>query len=238
MPEIDPDIFAECESFLLNFDKIIGKEFGSEHCLRETLSFALQLFPTSSAFSECIKSTKDSEAVMNYIKKYRHTISTDILNSGEYAFKAFLIQVANHDSEDALPIQFYAYDKMTDEEKKNTMRIAALVKPKVMQVSVTNKDKLKPGLVVKRVQERLGNPMVTRGNKQLPKFNQDTHTRCWKKYKVRPENDSKSPELTNSLYCVYDYANDSYLYTEAWVDFLVEKMQIESEYNSLFDNCI
>ena len=80
--------------------------------------------------------------------------------------------------------------------------------------------------------------MVTRGNKQLPKFNQDTHTRCWKKYKVRPENDSKSPELTNSLYCVYDYANDSYLYTEAWVDFLVEKMQIESEYNSLFDNCI
>ena len=25
MPEIDPDIFAECESFLLNFDKIIEK---------------------------------------------------------------------------------------------------------------------------------------------------------------------------------------------------------------------
>lgn len=237
MPEIDPDIFAECESFLLNFDKIIEKEFGEEHRLRETLSFALQLFPTSSAFSDCIKSTKDSEAVINYIKKYRHSISTDILNSGEYAFKAFLIQVANHDSEDALPIQFMAYDKMTDEEKRNTMRIAALVKPKVMQVSVTNKDKLKPGVVVKRVQERLGNPMVTRGNKQTQKFNQDTHTRCWKKYKVRPENESDSPELTDSRYCVYDYANDNYLYTEAWVEFLVEKMQIESEYNSLFDNC-
>lgn len=155
MPEIDPDIFAECESFLLNFDKIIEKEFGEEHRLRETLSFALQLFPTSSAFSDCIKSTKDSEAVINYIKKYRHSISTDILNSGEYAFKAFLIQVANHDSEDALPIQFMAYDKMTDEEKRNTMRIAALVKPKVMQVSVTNKDKLKPGVVVQYLFQRI-----------------------------------------------------------------------------------
>lgn len=155
MPEIDPDIFAECESFLLNFDKIIEKEFGEEHRLRETLSFALQLFPTSSAFSDCIKSTKDSEAVINYIKKYRHSISTDILNSGEYAFKAFLIQVANHDSEDALPIQFMAYDKMTDEEKRSTMRIAALVKPKVMQVSVTNKDKLKPGVVVQYLFQRI-----------------------------------------------------------------------------------
>ena len=82
-----------------------------------------------------------------------------------------------------------------------------------MHVSVTNKDKLKPGVVVKRVQERLGNPMVTRGNKQTQKFNQHTHTRCWKKYKVRPKNESESPELTNSTYCVYDYANDSYLYT-------------------------
>ena len=67
----------------------------------------------------------------------------------------FVIQVANHDSEDALPIQFMAYDKMTDEEKRNTMRIAALVKPIVMQVSVTNKDKLKPGVVVQYLFQRI-----------------------------------------------------------------------------------
>ena len=238
MPEIDPDIFAECESFLLNFDKIIEKEFGEEHRLRETLSFALQLFPTSSAFSDCIKSTKDSEAVINYIKKYRHSISTDILNSGEYAFKAFLIQVANHDSEDALPIQFMAYDKMTDEEKRNTMRIAALVKPKVMQVSVTNKDKLKPGVVVKRVQERLGNPMVTRGNKQTQKFNQDTHMRCWKKYKVRPDSNSDTPELTNPKYCIYDEPNDKYLFTKEWVEFLSNKLANPEEFDSLYNEKI
>jgi len=35
------------------------------------------------------------------------------------------------------------------------MRIAALVKPKVMQVSVTNKDKLKPGVVVQYLFQRI-----------------------------------------------------------------------------------
>lgn len=45
MPELDPNIFAECQSLLMNFDKIVEKEFGSKYCLRESLSFALQLFP-------------------------------------------------------------------------------------------------------------------------------------------------------------------------------------------------
>ena len=58
-----------------------------------------------------------------WIEKYRSSISTDILKSGEYSFKAFLIQVANHDSQDAMPIQFIAYDKLTDEQKHNVERV-------------------------------------------------------------------------------------------------------------------
>ncbi|MCZ2222680.1 MAG: DUF3644 domain-containing protein [Chitinophagales bacterium] len=37
IPEIDSDIFAECQSLLLNYDKIMEKEFGKEYCLRECL---------------------------------------------------------------------------------------------------------------------------------------------------------------------------------------------------------
>ena len=42
------------------------------------------------------------------------------MQSGEYSFKAFLIQVANHKSVDALPVQFFPYDKLTDDEKKES----------------------------------------------------------------------------------------------------------------------
>lgn len=77
---------------------------------------------------------------------------------------------------------------------------------------------------------------MIRGGKQVDKFNSDTHTRCWKKYKVRPDETLKKrfPEKVKAEYCVYDHANDCYLYKKAWVDFLVEKMLNDDEYNSLY----
>ena len=232
LPELDPNIFAECESLLLNFDKIVEKEFGLKFCLRESLSFALQLFPSSETLRSATKSNKDYESVLSFIDQYRSSISTDILNTGEYAFKAFLIQVANHKSKDALPVQFYPYDKMTEEEKRTVERIAALIKEK--HIPVANDDKIKPGAVVELVQKALGNKTIIKGKKRVDKFNSTTHTLCWKKYKVRPESNSQHPELTDSRYCVYDSMNKNYGYTQAWVDFLIGKMSDEDEYNSLY----
>ncbi len=231
MPELDPDIFAECEALLLNFDKILNKEFGEEYMLRETLSFALQLFPSSKTLVAAVKETKESRNIIDFIQKYRSAITTDMLQSGEYSFKAFLFQVANHKSADSLPIQFYSFDNMTEEEKKNAERIAALVKTK--QVPVANMGTFKPGKVVELVQAGLGYAKVTRGTKEVDKFNMTTHTRCWKHYGVRPENGSSHPEMTNSLYCIYDEPNNSYLFTQAWIDFLIEKLSDEVEYDAV-----
>ncbi|MDR1553288.1 MAG: DUF3644 domain-containing protein [Prevotellaceae bacterium] len=52
LPEIDPDLFAEYQALLLNYDKILEKEFGLNYCIRESLSFPLQLFPSSKNLSE------------------------------------------------------------------------------------------------------------------------------------------------------------------------------------------
>ena len=191
LPELDANIFAECQALLLNFDKIVEKEFGEDYCLRESLSFALQLFPSSRTLAMGIKMSKDAQKITRFIDKYRASISTDIMQSGEYSFKAFLIQVVN-------------------------------------------KGTLKPATVIQQVQERLGNPKIIRGKKQVNKFNSDTHTRCWKKYEVRPERNSDNPEKTKPEYCLYDEPNNSYLYTEKWVEFLVKKMQDDDEYQSLF----
>jgi hypothetical protein len=232
LPELDANIFAECQSMLLNFDKIVEKEFGERYCLRESLSFALQLFPSSETLRSATKSNKDYDCVMSFINQYRSAISTEIMNSGEYAFKAFLIQVANHKSKDALPIQFFPYDKMNDEEKKKVEKIAAMIKEK--HIPVANDDKMKPCTVVTLVQTALGNKTMMKGKKKIDKFNITTHTLCWKKYKVRPESNSPHPELTDSRYCVYDSMNKNYGFTQAWVDFLIEKMSDENEYNSLY----
>ena len=234
LPEIDPNIFGECESLLLNFDKIVEKEFGTKYCLRESLSFALQMYPSSATLRMATKTNKDYDSVLNFINKYRSSLHADVIKSGEYAFKAFLVQVANHKSSEALPIQFYAYDKLTEDEQKNIERVAALIKEK--HIPVANNDKFKPGYVVEKVQNALGNPTIIRGKKTVDKFNLDTHTRCWRKYRVRPETRDANPERTNATYCVYDAMNQNYGYTQAWIDFLIEKMSNEEEYNSLFQN--
>lgn len=234
MPELDANIFAECQSLLLNFDKIVEREFGESFCLRESLSFALQLFPSRKTLSMAIKEAPSTKRVYEWIDKYRSSISTEVQQSGEYSFKAFLIQVANHNSKDTLPIQFYPYDSMSDDEKKNVEKIAALVKTKQIVQPVSNVNLIKPSEVVEKVQQALGNVKMNKGSKQVDKFNADTHTRCWKKYKIRPNSKSARPEKTTSIYCVYDSMNKNYGYTQAWVDFLIEKISNEDEYNSLY----
>lgn len=233
IPEIDPDLFAECQALLLNFDKILEREFGLDYCIRESLSFSLQLFPSSRNLVEAIKSNPDAKKVKEFINKYRSSLSTDIIESGQYSFKAFLLQVANHKSVDSLPIQFVRYDELSEEEKRNANRIAALVKVKERPVS--GKDLLMPGKVVEIVQQGLGNPKIIKNGKTKNKFNPDTHTRCWKKYSVRPNNGDANPSNTNTTYCIYDEPSGQYRYTKSWTTFLIEKMNIEDEYNALYD---
>ncbi len=65
-------------------------------------------------------------------------------------------------------------------------------------------------------------------------FTMDTHTRCWKKYEVRPDNGASNPTITKSEFCVFDLPNSQYLYSTSWVDFLIEKLSSPIEYDSLY----
>ncbi len=59
---------------------------------------------------------------------------------------------------------------MDDNQKKNVNRVATLVKNKFVQVPVSNKDLLKPGIVVNRVQTALGDPKKNRNGEEIDKF--------------------------------------------------------------------
>ena len=232
LPEIDSDIFGECQAMLLNFDELIEQQFGKKYCLRESLSFSLQLFPSTKSLSQAVKHNPNTKSVVDFINRYRSSVSNEIFESNKYTFKAFLIQVGNHQSKEALPIQFVHYDKLSEEQKAELGKFVAMVKYK--DNVVANIDKLKSGEVVNLVQQALGNRKIPRYPNPINKFNPDTHVRCWKKFKVRPDGKSKQPHQTNTKYCIYDKAHKDYLYTQEWVDYLIEKMKDESEYQSLY----
>lgn len=232
VPQLDGAIFGECQALLLNFDTLLGQHFGQKHQLRESLSFSLQLFPGGESFAQAVKANKSLTDLKKFIEEYRATLSADVMASGQFAFKAFLIQVANHDSADALPIQFVQYDKLTAEQQTEFEKFAVMVKWKA--AAVANAGLLKPGAVVKAVQAALGNPKIQRPTGSVDKFNQATHERCWKRYGVRPPSGSKTPAATQEKYCVYDEPHKDYLYTPAWIEYLIEKMKVAGEYDSLY----
>jgi len=234
MPELDSNIFGECQAMLLNFDEMMAKEFGERHCLRECLSFSLQLFPSSKSLASAVTHHPDIRSVVEFIQQYRSTISPEITASGKYSFKAFLIQVANHKTDAALPIQFVHYDRLSDEDKKQVSQLGALVK--IKEIPVSNLDTIRVGDVVKKIQEALGNPKVERGGKLVDKFNPAIHARCWRHYKVRPPGGSSAPQETNGKFCVYDKRHNDYGYTQAWVEFLVGKLKDPAEFDTVCKN--
>lgn len=232
LSELDATIFGECQSLLLNFDSFIGSHFHSKYQLRESLSFSLQLFPSPNSFSNLVKTDRNLLEIKNFIDQYRSSLSAEVFNSGNFAFKAFLIQVNNHQSKDSLPIHFVQYDQLNEEDKNQLEKLSVLVKYK--NHHIINMDFIKPMEVVRRVQTGLGNVQVLRHKSMSNKFTSDTHRRCFLKYKVRPAGNSKSPHLTNTKFCIYDKPHNDYLYTKAWVDFLIDKLSNEDEYISLY----
>lgn len=234
LPELDTAIFGECQALLLNFDELLGEHFGPAQQLRESLSFSLQLFPSGESFAQAVKANKQLADVKKFIDDYRAMISTQVIGSGQFAFKAFLIQVGNHQSNDALPIQFFYRDKLSDAEREEFDKFAVMIKSK--DGTIVNGGLLKPAAVVSMVQTELGDPKVMRPTGETNKFNLNTHSLFWKRYKVRPASGSKKPADTVKEYCVYDEPHKDYLYTAAWVKFLIEKMKVDGEYEGLFQS--
>ena len=114
-------------------------------------------------------------------------------------------------------MEFIQYDASKPEEMDKLSKVVGMIREK--QVAVANVDMVKAGNVVKEV------------NRQLPfQFKMHHHTKAWQHYSVRPATNSNSPEKTRADFCVFDKAHSDYIYTKAWVRFLVHKLSGAEEF--------
>ncbi|MEZ5277615.1 MAG: DUF3644 domain-containing protein [Opitutaceae bacterium] len=240
MPKLDPTIFGECQSLLLNFDSILTKEFGEKSALKESLSFSLQIFPKVHSM-DLENPNPEEKDVVDFITSFRSSLSGDVYSDTRFAFKAFLIRVGNHNTKDAVPIKFVDYESLSTDQRGEVNKLTTLIKTK--EVPVGNLDQYNPCEVVSEVQRRIGDLKIKRFNgfsrasfKIADRFNTGIHTLCWKRFKARPESGSKTPEKTNRMYCIYDKRNRNYGYTKKWIDLLVEKISNDKEYLSFLKN--
>jgi hypothetical protein len=160
------------------------------------------------------------QSVRKYVEKFRLALSDDVSVDPTYSFKVFLIpKVGTHAKSSDVAVEFVRYDPSKPEEMKQYERLIAMIKPK--QVSVANLGGLTASGVVRGVVAKLVGK----------RFTLNTHVKCWKHFNTRPSARGPSPEACDNRYCYYDAVHKDYVYTPAWVDFLVEKLGDSATYD-------
>lgn len=230
LPQLDNDIFGECQAMLTNFENLLISEFGEEHAIKNNLVFALQF---SSILQEKqqqalkIKESKGYKNVKQFIENYRGHLSDNVRNNLNYSFKVFLIpKIGGHEGTSDVAIEFVKYDPTKPEEIEKYQKFLIGIKEK--QVSMQG---LRAGKVCEKVSNALKSKMPQ--NWQFNPSHQ--HVKCWKYYKVRPPKISSSPEKTNRQYCFYNSNYNSYEYTEEWVRLLINELSKEEVYKKIME---
>jgi len=230
LPQLDNDIFGECQAMLINFENLLTSEFGEEHAIKENLVFALQF---SSILQERqqqalkIKESKGYKNVKQFIENYRGYLSDNVRNSLNYSFKVFLIpKVGGHEGTSDVAIEFVKYDPTKPEEMEKYQKFLIGIKEKQVPMQ---------GLRAGKVCEKVSNALKIKMPQNWQFNPSHQHVKCWKYYKVRPLKVSSFPEKTNRKYCFYNSNYNSYEYTEEWVRLLINELSKEEVYKKIME---
>ena len=224
LPELDAGLYGECQAALLNLEELLTSEFGSRYAIAEQLVVSLQfsrLIPSEKKKAAKELATGVAKGVKDYVETFRGGLPSSTLNSTKYSFNVFLVpKVANKKDLADAAVEFIRIDEGNKDELARLEKLNVLIKEK--HIPIANLDLYKPTQV------------VTKAQAQLPhKFTIASHTAAWQYFKVRPGSAATKPEATDSKYCVYDAAHKDYLYTEAWVDKLVNDLANANEFQAI-----
>jgi len=212
IPELDPQLYGECQAALLNLEAALTDEFGASYALADQLAVSLQfsrVIPEEKRRAAKALASSEAKGVTDYVERFRGRLPSTTLNSMNYSFSVFLVpKVANRESAADAAVEFVRADEASPEELERLEKLNVLIREK--QVPISNLGLYKPGEVVRKVQEEA-----------VRRFNMANHVQAWRFFGVRPAGGDGHPDRTRSEYCVFDAAHEDYLYTEAWVRKLI-----------------
>ena len=224
MPELDHDVFGECQAALLNFEALVASEFGEDEALNASLAFSLQfsgVVPKQRQLAMEALRKSGTDSVVNYVNLYRSELVLEVANDQRFAFKVFAIpQMANHRTKDTLAVEWIPIDEIDPAAVQALDRALVLIKQR--HVPVRNAGRYLPRSVVEQVSTRI--PW---------RFRQHEHTKCWKYFAIRPAEQVDAPDQYDSTYCQWDTAFRQYVYTEAWVEMLATKLKVSSGFEEV-----
>lgn len=139
MPELDLEIFGECQALLINLESFLASEFGDKYALQDSLALSLQFSRLRNEEGDRaarLLHSSVAQDVRTYVDKFRSSLSSDVLVDMKYSFKVFLVpNTGNHRSKDALAVEWVTYDPSDPESAATYTRTLGLIKKQHVPVA-------------------------------------------------------------------------------------------------------
>lgn len=218
-----------CQSLVLNYEDEILETFGPNFSIAGLVHMPISLstFTREGVASLIAAQERLPQKLKDFFVEYRAGLDESTANDRRFEFRIELVQKRAPKSEADLAVSFLPENELTEEEliefesAGKTRQI--IIREK--QRPVANLQNLKPKAVCSAVQQRI--PYHFRVNAEFP--------RAWKQLKARPLGSAEGQERsrTDERYCVYDKPHDDYVYTPAYVDFLVAQCSTREGFEEL-----
>lgn len=210
---LDVRVFGECQSLLYNFENFLVSLFGEEYSVNCSLAFALQfsiIRKNQQLISNRQMLSSEMKDIYRYIESYKSRLSQHVYDSMEYSIKIIQIPKISNTNRSDLSIEFVNWDRMSSEDRLKYNQVNALIKDKIVKQKVSNLNLYRPTQVIEKVNEKSG-----------IKITMPLHTSLRRCFEIRPKQNSDDPFSTNDKYCIYDEAHEDYLYTDDWVELVI-----------------
>lgn len=207
--QADQVFIALFQANCLNFDKILCKWFGQKLSLQNELSLVLWFCKPDFDQVREVAVFDIPETIKTLDKALNENAAKK--PDSEYQFKMYVGW--DSASKSNAHIRFISPECPEDNQIRNIL---------TKSVIADDQYPYKPGRAAAHIAEK---------SKRV--FTLHNHTQAWRCYKVRPRKNASQPESTNKNYCVYHKAHKDYTYNDAWIEFVVDKISSDSEYETL-----
>ncbi|WP_431901330.1 DUF3644 domain-containing protein [Amycolatopsis thermoflava] len=206
-------VAGKSQALLVNYERTVVDEFGADEGLADRLRLPLFISTITDDAVEILKAVRRRvpKAVLEYVEDFDAALEPELSSDQRYEFRIYLVPQTGPKTSADVAMSFVRLEDLDADQAALMERMQTVIREK--QVPVADLDTLLPSKVVERV------------GRQIPwRFTLNDHASAWRYWQVRPPKDVEHPERTKSEFCRYNGAFKQYVYTDAWVNFLVRKL--------------
>lgn len=215
-------VAGKTQALLLNYEHRLVENFGLHESMSHELRFPLFVSTLTQDAVDVLKRVRERvpKGLLDWVQDFETGLPAQVISQGSYEFRVYLVPHVGPRTEADAVISFVKAQDLSEKEIEVMHQFQTIIREK--KVPVQDLERFTPSKVVELVAPSLERP-----------FRMHEHTQAWRYFQVRPASGAHDPTATKSDFCHFNAAFDRYVFTSAWVNFLIRKLADERVYNDV-----